>query len=262
MDEDMIRQVTRLERRLAGLARPEVSVSSVVASFLNIPGLVGLWPMSSVQRSTGNAYDVSGQGRTLTYNGNPTYNIHNNVVPYADLDGTGDYLHRADETDLDVLGTETIYNSSLRGVTIGGWFWVDDPSTGNQRLVTKGTTTGNDRAYGLLSQTNGINFLMSSNGTDSNGAGPIAVSAATWFFAVGRFTPSSEIRTFVNADTDFNNTAIAALNNAAGGLALGAQSDGTQNLDGRISICFLSGNALPNSIISALFQQSRPLFGV
>ncbi|NJO31403.1 MAG: hypothetical protein HC874_30490 [Richelia sp. SL_2_1] len=75
--------------------------------------------MSSVQRSTGNVYDLSGQGRTLTYNGNPTFN-YTGLVPYVSLDGTGDFLSRADETDLDILGTETIYNSAVRGLTLGG----------------------------------------------------------------------------------------------------------------------------------------------
>ena len=43
------------------------------STFLSLPGLRGLWSMSAIQ-SNGDAFDQSGNGRLLTYNGNPTYN--------------------------------------------------------------------------------------------------------------------------------------------------------------------------------------------
>ena len=116
--QDLVKQLTLLQRRVDNQVVPEKS-PDLISPFLALPGLVGFWPMSSVQRSTGNAYDLSGQTRTLTYNGNPTYNINNDFAPYIRLDGTGDFLSRADETDLDILGTETIYASTVRGLTLG-----------------------------------------------------------------------------------------------------------------------------------------------
>lgn len=228
-----------------------------ISSFLAIPGLVGFWPMSSVQRSTGSVYDVSGQGRTLTYNGNPTYNHYNSIIPYIDLDGTGDYLSRADEADIDILGTETIYNSSVRGLTVGGWFRRDNAET----LMSKWLTTGNQRSWLL-----GYNsFIVDPLGTFVSSvsvAMTTTPNTATWYFAVGRFDPSSELAIFHNNEKTPNITSIpASIFNSSAGLVIGAREGPTNLFDGQACLCFLSANMLSDALIGSLFHQSRVLFG-
>lgn len=233
-----------------------------INTFQNIPGLVGFWPMSSVQRSTGNAFDLSSQTRTLTFNGNPTYNIHNDFMPYIALDGAGDFLSRADETDLDILGTETIYNSSVRGLTLGGWFFVDTIGGGSVQLIGKSNPTGNQQSYQIIyNPGNTITNRVSIDGsvlTDVTAAG----TTGNWLFVVGRFVPSTELSIFINGTQTINTTSIpASIFNSSSSFEIGSFGGGNF-LNGRASLCFLSANILANAYINALFQQSRILFGV
>ena len=239
------------------------SWSIACSLYQNIPGLVGFWPMSSVQRSTGNAYDLSGQNRTLTYNGNPTYNF-DGLVPYIAFDGTGDYLSRADETDLDILGTETIYNSAIRGLTVGGWFWFNDINV-SRMLISKRAAAGNAswnmrRAAG----SHKIDFRISTDGTAFHViTHSTIISANKWYFCVGRFEPSIGTSTIINADIETNSTATpASIFNSSANLEIGAFFGSTQVMNGRATLCFLSANALSDTIITNLFQQTRRLFGV
>ncbi len=233
-----------------------------ISTFQNIPGLVGFWPMSSVQRSTGDAYDLSGQGRTLTYNGNPTYNYYNDLVPYIDFDGS-DYLSRADETDLDITGTETIYNSSVRGITALGWIRCSNIANHNWFLV-KGNAAPN-RAYDFSFQATGfLRALVSVDGTTYvlNDSTTLLVDDE-WTFATFKYVPGVSLGCYINGALDTENTASipASVYNNTLSLNVGARQ-GILNFTGSMSLIALSANALSNAYINALYQQSRVLFGV
>lgn len=233
---------------------------NIVSSWSFLPGLVGLWPMSSVQRSTGNVYDMSGQSRTLTYNGNPTYNIYNNFVPYIDFDGVGDYLYRADETDLDILGTETINAAAVQGLTFGGWFLAETANT--DYLICK--TNDANGPYALASEL-GVNILFRiRDSTDTTNYNVRIASAQNiWQFCVGRYRPSTEIKVWCNAASNTNIVGIpASILNGADDFAIGGTGAGTSLLQGYASLCFLSHQAFPDALVNAMFQQSRILFGV
>ena len=263
MIEDLIRQVDSLQRQVDGLIQPEIT-RDMISPFRAIPGLVGFWPMSSVQRSTGNAYDLSGQGRTMTYNGNPTYNVQNTFTPYIDLDGTGDFLSRADETDLDILGTETIFPTGRRGMTMGGWFYAGALAAVSG-LIGKWTATGNQRSYLLESLTTGeIRAIVSSDGTATTTVTTTTQYATgQWLFCWMRFIPSTSLQVAVNNIITTETTSIpAAIFNSTAALQIGAFNAGTQLLTGRASLCFLSACRVPQAVLSALFQQTRGLFGV
>lgn len=265
MQDEILRQLTLLQRQVDALVKPEIPLISPVGFYQDLPGLVGFWPMSSVQRSTGNVYDLSGQGRTLTYNGNPTFNIYNGVVPYADVDGTGDFFSRTDETDLDILGTETIYASSVRGLTTGGWFWIDTLGGVARGLIGKWNGTGNQRSWILLVQTdNDIQFLVSADGiagnTNDTGFSP---TTGQWYNIVARLVPSTSQDVFINGTKyTYTTTIPASIFNGTASLEIGAFNAGTNNLDGRASLCFLCANALPDSLIESIFQTQRMGFGV
>jgi len=266
MNRDYIELVRQIEaqrgeiERLKTLESPRLN--SVINDFLLIPGLVGFWPMSSVQRSTGNAYDVSGQGRVLSYNGNPTYNIHNNLAPYIDFDGTGDYLSRADETDLDILGTETIYAAAVRGLTLGAWLNPQVlPGAGRADIIAKWEDTTPDRSYRLsIDSTGAFQFLISDDGTNSDITMSAVQTVNSWYFVVGRFEPSAFVEVCVNGVWTQQATARASVNNGATAFTIGARSDGGREYEGYASLCFLSANALPDALIEYLYQRSKPLF--
>lgn len=230
---------------------------NVISSFQALPGLVGFWPMSSVQRSTGNVYDLSGQGRTLTYNSNPTFN-YAGLVPYIEFDGTGDYLSRADETDLDILGTETIYNSAVRGLTMGGWFYV---SSSNGVALSKFTS-----GIGWYIQADGgsYRFALSNDGITTYAAiNTILTNTARWYWMVGRFTPSTSISMTIDSTVVTNSTSIpGSLANNTGSFQISGMAGATQLLTGRAALNFLCANALSDGHIFSLYEQSRVLFGV
>lgn len=257
MIDDLIKQQAQLQRQVDGIVVPELS-PDLISPFLSIPGLVGFWPMSSVQRSTGNAYDVSGQGRTLAYNGNPTYNYLANGTPYIDLDGTGDYLSRADETDLDVLGTETIYATAVRGLAFGGWFLFNALPAAARPMGKD--DLGANRSYGIFTTAAAVEGII--NGTTSVISTVVPVTGA-WYFIVIRLIPSTELAIFANSTKTINIAAIpASINNSAAAFTIGASGAATQLMTGRASLCFLSANALSDGKISSIFQQTRGAFGV
>lgn len=235
---------------------------SAISTFQNLPGLVGFWPMSSVQRSTGNAYDLSGQTRTMSYNGNPVYSF-GGMAPYIELDGTGDYLSRADETDLDILGSEAIYAANVRGLTFGGWFYPGAAGA-VMRYMSKWGNAGT-RSYMLHATATGTHQMtVSSDGTASTLIETTsAYSTNAWYFVVGRFKPSTEVAIFTNSDKVINTTSIpAAIFSGASDLVIGGQTGGATLLTGRASLCFLCADALSDDVITALFQQTRRLFGI
>jgi hypothetical protein len=237
---------------------------NIVSSWSMLPGLVGLWPMSSVQRSTGNAYDISGQGRTLTYTGNPTYNIYNNFMPYIDFDGNGDYLSRADETDLDILGTEATNAAAVRGLTIGGWFWIDTiPGVAAGYIGKWAVAAGNQRAYLVYQSPTQIIFSASNNGVAVLNVAVNNTATGVWKFLVGRLIPSTSSSIFVdNIETQNNVGIIASVFNSTAAFEIGSFDVAVYPLDGRATLCFLSHQAFSNALINAMWQQSRILFNV
>lgn len=264
---DLLSLQTKIDSLTASIRDLESQSAPVAARlidpFLSLPGLVGFWPMSSVQRSTGNAYDLSGQGRTLTYNGNPTYNIFNGFAPYIDLDGTGDFLSRADETDLDILGTETIYASAVRGLTLGGWGWFDNAAGSIETLMGKFGAAGN---YSYLLQRNGagnLDWNVSSNGTALTSVTGSALAASGWYFFAARYTPSMSVSVFQNMVEAVNSTSIpSALFNSTADFRIGLRSDGNFPMDGRAALCFLCANAVSNAKLTEVFNATRRYFGV
>lgn len=233
-----------------------------ISTFLSLPGLRGFWPMSSSDE-LGYAYDLSGQGRLLTYNGNPTYGIYN-LAPYINMDGTGDYLSRADENGLDITGTETSIVSTMNGITLGGWFWFDTADTIDV-LIGKcpNTTSANyllDR-YGTLAG-DPVRFLCGSTAsTDYVESG--ATNINTWYFCCGRFRPGRSIDLFLNDVMTRNTTGVPASASAnVSGFAIGATGGGGNLLDGRASLCFLCAAALPDWEIRSIYHSTRALFGV
>ena len=246
---------------LRAIETPALSFGGVVAQMLGLPGLRGLWPMS-VFDSGGNAQDVSGHGHHLTYNGNPTYNVDGGV-PYIDLDGTGDYLSRADEADLDITGGEAYV--AAPGLTLGGWFYVDAQddydnlmgkhASGSQVSYRLQLSSAANARFGFVITTDGVTDIALSSASGS-------VPTGVWRLCVGRYIPSVSMHTFVNGAWTSLTTGIpASLHSGTAPLEIGSRA-ASALLDGRGSLCFLCASALSDATIDRLFQTSRGLFGV
>jgi len=219
---------------------PNFAWKTSIAAIECLTGLRGLWPTSTFNEA-GNAYDLSEQNRILTYNGNPTYS-YDGLAPYLALDGTGDYLSRADEVGLDILGTETYVATAERGLSMG--IWVYPTAIGAlQAIIGKWDAGGNQRSY-LIDLTAGNVFRahVSANGiADTLIASTVTVAANNWYFVEMTYDPSARLAINVNGTITPNVAAIpAAIFNSNAQLNIGAQDNGGANLlTGKVSMAFL-----------------------
>ncbi len=235
------------------------NIGTASSLFKSIHGLVGFWPMNSIDASL--VYDQSGQSRSLTKNGTPlTYELPS-MTSYIDLNGTTQYLSRADEASLDITGA----------LTIGGWFYFDALGTAAfEAVIGKFNDNAvNERSYLLyLNNVGGtVVFVISTNGSlgagSSNDVATGALAISNWYFIVGRYTPSTELAVFVNGVKTVNTTAIvASAFNSNAQFEIGRRNKANTFMNGRASLCFLSMKALPDADIARLFNNSRTLFGV
>jgi len=234
---------------------------SACSAFMALPGLRGFWPLGTFD-SAADAYDQSGHGHTLTYNGNPTYNAYD-LAPYIDLDGTGDYLERLDEADLDIIGNEAYVAAAIQGLTLGGWFWRDQDRA--QGLIGKAMAGGGVFAYNLqnsVALANQIRFEIWDGGGVNRPVNAISAGTLRWEFLCGRFDPNNNlISVFIDGvETQAAIPAATIIRNTGASLAIG--NAGGNVLDGRASMCFLCAAALPDVTIFSLYEQTRRLYYV
>ena len=261
--------VQRVDWSTVNLLRPffDKGPDPVGPRLLDFPMLRGAW-VASVD-SAGAWYDVSGHGHTLTYNGNPTFN-YDGLVPYWDLDGTGDYFQRADEADLDITGTETYVAAAAQGLTLGGWFRQD--ALALEIAMAKWAFTAplaNQLSYRLsVSGTGTVQFYVSMNGvawtvvTSTN-----TYAAATWSHWVGRFDPGAELAVFVDGTKTTNVVGIpASIFNSTAPFEVGCYDNGDAGgtvgfFNGDVSCCFLCAAALSDTQINVFYQMTKRYFG-
>jgi hypothetical protein len=256
-------------------AEPNFALAKATSTFLALPVLRGFWPTSSVVGGPtvapgGNLNDISGNGLLLTYTGNPLYGI-DELAPYADFDGTGDYFTRAGagvNDPLDLLGTETYVDTSLQGMSIGCWVNVDAYAN-DDGIITKGDIAGAapNINYGLELFTVPNRFRL----WIGTGAGAAVVSTATtttgtWYFVVGRFNHTTkDIDIFVNGvfATPVATGLLGGLQNNNSPFNLGTyNNNATYCLDGRISMAFACASFISNAHVRNLYHQTRTLYNV
>lgn len=264
----MLRNDPRYKDNLTDFQRryePNFAWGNAVAGMMLLQGLRGLWPMS-VHASGGNAIDHSGLGKTMSYNGNPVYRRYG-LVPYIDLDGTGDFLSRADEADLDIIGNEAYIGNP--GLTLGGWWWFDVVNTDGTNAYTMMSKTGvpGDRGFGLSQYGAGgiaaVHAQVSSDGTAlTTVASTNAVAISTWYFSAMRYVPSTSVDLYVDLNKYTEAVAVPAtiVNNTLD-LRIGVRSDASYPLNGRATLCFLCAAALSDTMIWTIYHQTRALFG-
>ena len=245
------------------------SVYRYIAELKMLPGLVGLWPMSSISANSGQAYDIGGQVRHLSKNGNPQYRIINPTtysIPIIDLDGTGDYLNRADESGLDILGSES-WNATP-GLSAFTWVAFDNATPGSAEWLLSKDAGAGQRSWRLTHSTAGKLLLtVSADGTaiftTTSGTG----TGTGWVFAGVRFVPSTSIEVYIGVggavEKTSNTTSIpAALFNSNADLTVGGGSGGSSLMAGRVGPIVLAANAWSDEVFTRLYNNGRILFGV
>ena len=250
---------------------PNFAWVNAMSAFQMLPGLRGFWPMSgySSLAAIANALDYGGAQRHLTNNG-PAVLTYSNLIPVLYFDGTNDYLSRADEAGLDILGNEAYIATTVQGLTMGGWFRFSTLPVGAIKgVIGKWDTGGNDRSY-LIYINNGTSsptFDISNGGaaTSATVTSSVTMSQDGWYFIVARFDPSTEINIIVNNTETTNAVGIpATLFNGAASFEIFSYNLGlaASRNHGYASLCFLTTTLLTDFHVNALFQQTRALFGV
>jgi len=252
--------LNELTRRVIGFSDKYAAFRHAVSAFSNLPGLRGLWTMAEYDTS-GNAEDQTNYDLLLTLNGNTEYN-YDGLAPYVEFDGANGYLGRADEAALSITGTEGHLDADIRGMTCGGWFYMDDLDAAVNAFISKWTSVGT-LSYLLCEIGGNAYFYVSGDGTALTSISGSTVAAGSWYFIVGRFDPSTSLCVFANGVKSCNTTAIpASIADTASDFHLGRDETDASYLDGRESLVFLCASALSDDMIGALFQQSRALYGV
>lgn len=203
--------------------------------------------------------DVSGAGRHLAISG--ALVNQEGLAPIASFDGINDYLYSASEPGRwDVTGAESFINAASRGLTLGGWFYLNAAGQ-NYALMTKGEGGDATTSY-WLDISFGLPRFLVSGGIRLEGPSGVQVAASVWTWIVGRFTPSTEVALFVNQTKYVDTVGVpAALLDTAADFEIGSYNGGSGNfLAGKASLCFLCGSALGDGVVQALYQHTRVLF--
>jgi len=271
VDDVLAAHVNNLQDAIVAMQTARWRMGDMLSKYLALPGLVGFWPMSSVARDSGLVYDLSGQARNLTYAGNPTFNVltpTTYAVPYIDFDGTGDYLTRADENGLDILGSEAIFAAAVRGLTVGCWAKFDDDTPSAQEYIMTKSAAAPQISWRLYHTTTGtIGMLISTDGTATVAQATTGLSGAGWVFVAGRFIPSASVDTYLGVggalEKASNTTSIpAAVFDSTAPLNISGLNNGTGLMAGLVALPFLCANQLSDEVIGYLYQNTRGLFGV
>jgi len=261
---DAFKQINDMSNQLDDLVDVEIDVYRGIASlYLQLPGLVGYWPFSAADRSSGNITDQSGNGKILTEGGDSVLNV-DGIIPYADVDGVGDRFERADESDFDISGTETHIAPAIQGLTMGGWVYFSNTASAAEYFMAKHNSAGNRSYYLRRSSTGFLQFIVSTNGTTE--VSVVTTNTAlvgTWFYFVGRFEPSTELAIFENSNKTTNTSSVPAdIFNSNASFVIAAREAGANAMTGRVSNCFLCAAYLSDAIIKNIFQLTKDAYGV
>ncbi len=249
---------------------PNFAWKSAVSALQALPGLIAAWPMSAVRldNATDRARDVSGAGYHLTAVNTVVF-LNNGLAPYARFGGTNEYLSRADggaANWADVRGNEAHIHSSIRGVTVGGWFYSSSVAAGQDGFISKYDAAGDQRSFLLRRDAANAQFYVSANGIASLGPAQYAISANAWHFIAGRYESDVAAATLtIWVDGDIGTAAIGAvptLFDSTAAFEIADYDAGNFPLDGRSSLNFFCQCAVDDAIIFSFFQQTRAMFGV
>jgi len=180
-------------------------VASQKDIFVKLPGLAAYYPMG-IRNQSGHAVEHSGTGSNLLQVGTCPTDFDGNS--YTHLGNGTNYLSVASQYA--ITGLETWINSTIRGLTVGGWFMIDTLPSGDEGLISKDGSASN-RGYGLFFRASSVaGFFTSGTGGATQTAYSGAVAIGEWHFLAGRFTPGVEVAVFANGDKSVNTTAIPA----------------------------------------------------
>lgn len=253
MSEEAAFEVGRLFGPLTQIANTLTASQKDV--FIRLPGLLGYWPMG-IRDNAGNVPDHAGGGGFFTevgtcptgYDGNSFVHLGNGI----------NYLTTV--TSFGVTGLETWISSSIRGLTLGGWFMFDALPASAGGLLSKDAAAPNRGYYLAFGSGSVATFSMSATGAAQTFATSATATLSSWHFVVGRFIPSAEVAVFVDSDKTANATAVPAqCNVSTGNFEVGRfQSSDAFIQHGKSRDVFICAAALSDALIEEVRVTSTP----
>jgi hypothetical protein len=255
----------RVKPDATGLEFLDDRAALLIATLLGLPGLRFLYNMSSLDNS-GNVYDLSGQGRTLTNNGTVTFNSINGAGYGVFSSASSQYLSRSHEAGLTIQGNESYMASDIRGftvITIARIRSYAISPTGYHGLVSKYSTTPSASAFflGTLDSQSSINFVMN-NGSGYYGDINVALAVETWAIISARFLPSSRIDLDVNGNNANVTVGVPATMNASVQPLDIGYAPGLNHANADIGITAGFASWFSNDTIALLRALAKPVYGL
>lgn len=238
---------------------PAIAFAEAHNLYMSLPGLVGFWPgnwMGSSSSSIGEMSDMGPRRLNLTRNGTPNVTAEaTSLAVWQQFNGSSDWYSHADATSFDITA----------GLTVMGWFRLDAAASGAKAIASKWAAS--NLTFRLIHTSGGVGrFSVSGNGTTEiyvETANTLALEQ--WFFLCGRYSPSAQLKIWDGSISNLrvaeNTTSIpASLFNGTALFGIGAQSGGSNFLDGAISRVALCNMAVPDQFIDVLFQRTRQIY--
>lgn len=247
-------EVGRLYKPIKTIA--DVLTASQKDVFVRLPGLIAYWPCG-IRRGGGVLTDHSGNGLDGTQTGTAQTGYDGN--PFVHL-GNGVNYFLNSSASFNLTGTESYIDSSIRGITFGGWAFVDAlPPVAGGFMSKDGSTP--QRGYNIQVQSSGVvRALFSGTGAATVVADSASYAISVWRFVVARFIPSTEVAIFVDGDKSVNTTAIPASQFVSTqNFEIGRTAGNDANvLHSRARDCFFCAAALSDALIEELRETSTP----
>lgn len=246
-----------LARRFRKLHDHTHAASDVVSMMLSMPAIVAGWT-GILDRNTPALMDITGNGLNLSFNNSPTI-AATGLLTYLNLGATG-YFSHADTALLDITGAETTVSSP--GLAMMCWAYTDALGGATRTIMSKWLAAGNQRSYQYnFNASGGVTFQVSSNGTATTtvSSANSLVSDDTWYFTAARYTPSTELKVWLDLDSATNTTSIpATLFNSTALFNVGALSAALP-LNGRVAYPLICASALSDEAIETFAAMTSPL---
>ena len=236
---------------------------SLISSYLALPGLIAFYPMS-VATLSGSVIDLGGNDLFLT-NLN-TVEILAQEKPVALFQTANFEVLYSNQASFDIRGNEAYIGSSYRGLTMGAWVYFNDTGQ-THSIMGKWSTVAGNRSYLLhCTASNKLRMLVCGDGTNFDFVEyPTSITAQKWHFIVGRFDPSTEVKIWVNDDSEIEVASIpATLHDGTASFTVGAEGTSPAPfgayMEGMVSMGFITATRLSDATIRRLYYRTRPAF--
>jgi len=253
MSERAAFEIGRLYQPIKAIADTLTAVQKDV--FVRLPGLQNYYP-GGIRTQSGQlgehargGFDPPQVGTVITgYDGNAYSHLGNGTNYFAQIGVNG------------ITGTETHIDSSMRGLTLGCWFSLDVAPVVRGGVISRDGIALN-RGYAFaINSSNTTEFFVSLDGSAVTTLTGTALVLTQWHFLCARFTPGSEMATFVDGEKSTLTTSIpASIFLSTQAFEVGRHvNNNARIITGKIRDIFMCSAALSDELITQIRITSQP----